>query len=144
MPSSIAVVGNLTANPDVRVTPSGNFLASFTVAENSGYRNAAGEFVENPTIFWPVTVWGEDQANHIVETLGKGDRVMVIGETRLSSWTDKDSGEPRSRIELQGREVGVSLRRASAIVRRRTRAEQPGSEAELAGAHAAQPEPAPF
>lgn len=135
MPTNIHVSGNLTADPEVRVTPSGATLLSFTVAENSGYRNAAGEYVEHPTIFWPVTAWGEDMARNAAETVRKGDRVVVLGETLLSEWEDKTTGDKRSRIELRAREVAVSLRRVSGSLRRPTRREDPATAA--AGAHAA-------
>ncbi|QIK83523.1 single-stranded DNA-binding protein [Sanguibacter sp. HDW7] len=136
MPTNIHVMGNLTSDPELRVTPSGHTLLSFTVAENSGYRNAAGEYVEHPTIFWPVTAWGEDMAKNAVETLRKGDRVMVVGETIQSEWQDKTTGDKRSRIELRAREVAVSLRRVSGSLRRPTRREDPALVASGAPASA--------
>lgn len=134
MPTSIPVAGNLTADPDLRVTPSGATLLSFTVAENSGYRNAAGEYVEHPTIFWRVTAWGEALAQNASRTLRKGDRVVVIGETMLSEWEDKDTGQKRSRVELRAREIAVSLRRVSGNLIRPTRSEDPALVAAAAPA----------
>lgn len=126
--SNLTVTGNLVAQPEVRVSPSGKTFTTFTVVENSQYRNDAGEWVDNPPTFWPVIVWGEYWGKHLAESLRKGDRVVVNGDTRTNTWQDKDTGDNRSRVEVTAREVGASLKFASAMLSRRTRQDAPPVE----------------
>lgn len=127
--STITVVGNLVSTPEVRFTPSGNQMTTGTVVENHGYKDKlTGDWVETAPTFWPFVLWGEMGGN-AVESFAKGDRVVVVGETRTNEWTDKDTGDKRSRVELNVREIAASLKFAQARLVRRTKAEQPGSVA---------------
>lgn len=130
--SVITVVGNLVSTPEVRFTPSGNQMTTGTVVENHGYKDkVTNEWVETEPTFWPFVLWGEMGGN-AAESLAKGDRVIVVGETRTNTWDDKTTGEKRSRVELNAREIAVSFKFAQARVVRRTRAEQPGTAGQAA------------
>lgn len=126
--SAITVVGNLVNTPEVRFTPSGNTMTTGTVVENHGYKDANNNWVETEPTFWPFVIWGEMGSN-AAACLAKGDRVVVVGDTRTNSWEDKDTGQKRSRVELTVREVGPSVKFAEARPVRKTRAEQPGTVA---------------
>lgn len=127
--STITVVGNLVSTPEVRFTPSGNQMTTGTVVENHGYKDKlTGEWTETAPTFWPFVLWGEMGGN-AVESFTKGDRVVLVGETRTNTWDDKTTGEKRSRVELNVREIAASLKFAQARLIRRTRAEQPGTAA---------------
>lgn len=127
--SAITVVGNLVNTPEVRFTPSGNQMTTGTVVENHGYKDkTTNEWVETPPTFWPFVLWGEMGGN-AAESLARGDRVVLVGDTRTNTWDDKDTGEKRSRVEVNAREIAASFKYAKARVMRRTRAEQPGTAA---------------
>lgn len=124
--STLTVVGNLVQDLDVRFTPSGQQMTTGTVVENNGYKDkATGAWVEGEATFWPFVIWGEMGA-HAVESVRKGDRVVLLGETRSNSWEDKTTGQKRTRVELTVREFGASMRFAQLRLSRRTRAEKPG------------------
>lgn len=127
--SAITVAGNLVSTPETRVTPSGNHMTTGTVVENHGYTDKnTGAWVETPPTFWAFVIWGLLGIN-AAACLVKGDRVIVSGDTRTNTWEDKDTGAPRSRVELTVREIGPSLKFAEARPVRRTKTEKPGEGA---------------
>lgn len=102
------VVGNLTRNPEARFTNEGTILATLRVAYTPRVRAEGGTgWVDLATEFYDVTVWRK-QAEHVIECLVAGDRVVITGNWQLQRWTDP-SGERRSRRILVATEVGVSL-----------------------------------
>ena len=101
----ITVIGNLTADPELRWTQSGAAVADFTVASTDG-----------DTLFMRCSVWRET-AENVAESLRKGMRVIVQGRLTQRSY-DTQQGERRTVVELQVDEVGPSLRRARAQVTR--------------------------
>ena len=113
----ITVIGNLTADPELRWTQSGAAVADFTVASTPRtYDRNAGEWRDGDTLFMRCSVWRET-AENVAESLRKGMRVIVQGRLTQRSY-DTQQGERRTVVELQVDEVGPSLRRARAYVTR--------------------------
>ena len=113
----ITLVGNLTADPELRWTQSGAAVADFTVASTPRtYDRNAGEWRDGDTLFMRCSVWRET-AENVAESLRKGMRVIVQGRLTQRSY-DTQQGERRTVVELQVDEVGPSLRRARAQVTR--------------------------
>ena len=113
----ITVIGNLTADPELRWTQSGAAVADFTVASTPrAYDRNAGEWRDGDTLFMRCSVW-RDTAENVAESLRKGMRVIVQGRLTQRSY-DTQQGERRTVVELQVDEVGPSLRRARAQVTR--------------------------
>nr|DAK39068.1 MAG TPA: Single stranded DNA binding protein [Caudoviricetes sp.] len=115
--TTITVIGNLTADPELRWTQSGMAIADFTVASTPRtYDRNAGEWRDGNTLFMRCSVW-RDTAENVAESLRKGMRVIVQGRLTQRSY-DTQQGERRTVVELQVDEVGPSLRRARAQVTR--------------------------
>ena len=113
----ITVIGNLTADPELRWTQSGAAVADFTVASTPRtYDRNAGEWRDGDTLFIRCSVWRET-AENVAESLRKGMRVIVQGRLTQRSY-ETPQGERRTVVELQVDEVGPSLRRARAQVTR--------------------------
>ena len=113
----ITVIGNLTADPELRWTQSGAAVADFTVASTPRtYDRNAGEWRDGDALFMRCSVWRET-AENVAESLRKGMRVIVQGRLTQRSY-DTQQGERRTVVELQVDEVGPSLRRARAQVTR--------------------------
>ena len=113
----ITVIGNLTADPELRWTQSGVAVADFTVASTPRtYDRNAGEWRDGDTLFMRCSVWRET-AENVAESLRKGMRVIVQGRLTQRSY-ETQQGDRRTVVELQVDEVGPSLRRARAQVAR--------------------------
>lgn len=116
----ITVVGNLTADPELRFTPSGAAVANFTVASTPRtFDRQANEWKDGDTLFLRCSVWRE-AAENVAESLTKGTRVLVQGRLVQRSYETRE-GEKRTVVELQVDEVGPSLRYASAKLTRTQR-----------------------
>ena len=113
----ITIIGNLTADPELRWTQSGVAVADFTVASTPRtYDRNAGEWRNGDTLFMRCSVW-RDTAENVAESLRKGMRVIVQGRLTQRSY-ETQQGERRTVVELQVDEVGPSLRRARAQITR--------------------------
>lgn len=112
----ITVVGNLTADPELRFTPSGAAVANFTVASTPRtFDRQTNEWKDAETLFMRCSVWRE-AAENVAESLTRGARVVVTGRLVSRSWEDKETGQKRTVMEMQADEVGPSLRYATAKV----------------------------
>lgn len=107
----ITVTGNLTGDPELRFTATGVPVATFTVASNERFKDRAGEWQDGATSFVRCNAW-RDLAEHVAESLAKGDRVMVAGTLRQRDYETKE-GEKRTVWEVQAAEVGAALRYAT-------------------------------
>ncbi len=113
--TTITIVGNLTADPELRFTPSGAAVANFTVASTPRtFDRQSNEWKDGETLFMRCSVW-RDAAENIAESLHRGTRVIVTGRLKSRSYETKE-GEKRTVIEMDVDEVGPSLRYASAKV----------------------------
>jgi len=127
---TLTVVGNLTADPELRFTQAGVAVANFTVAQTPrSFDKARNEYVDGDTLFMRCSIWRE-AAENVTESLTKGMRVIATGRLVQRSYETRE-GEKRTVLELQVDEIGPSLRYASAKVTR----------AERAAAVAAEPDP---
>ena len=116
----ITIIGNLTADPELRFTPSGAAVASFTVASTPRtFDRQAGEWKDRQALFMPCQAWRQ-MAETVAESLTKGTRVIVQGRLVQRSYTTRE-GENRTVVEMQVDEIGPSLRYAKAQVTRQPR-----------------------
>jgi single-strand DNA-binding protein len=109
------IVGNLVDDPELRFTSSGIAVANMRVAVTQRIQQD-GEWRDGDTSFLRVNVW-RGQAEHLADSLSKGDRVMVTGRLRQRSW-ETPEGDKRSVTEIEADEVGASLKFATAKVER--------------------------
>lgn len=100
----ITLVGNITADPEQR-----GDVASFTIAHNTRTRDRNGQNTDGKSIFMRCAAFG-DLANNILQTCHKGTRVVATGYVKTNSWTDKNTGQQRSSLEMIVTDLGVSLR----------------------------------
>ena len=99
------IVGNLVEDPEVRFTNNGIAVANLRVAVTQRVQQD-GQWRDGDTSFFKVNVW-RGQAEHLADSLSKGDRVMVTGRLRQRSW-ETPEGDKRSVTELEADEVGAS------------------------------------
>ncbi len=124
----LTVTGNLTSEPDLRITQSGAPMVRFTVASTPRlFDQNSGQWRDGEPMFMSCTAW-RDQAEHIAESLSKGTRVVVTGRLRLARW-ETPEGEKRQQHQLEVDEIGASLRYAHVKVRKLTRTTEPGTNA---------------
>jgi single-strand DNA-binding protein len=113
----ITVVGNLTADPELRFTPSGAPVANFTVASTPRtFDRNSNEWKDGDALFLNCAVWRQ-AAENVAESLTKGMRVIVQGRLRQRSYETRE-GEKRTVVELEVEEIGPALKYATAKVTR--------------------------
>ena len=121
----ITVVGNLTADPELRFTPSGAAVANFTVASTPRTLDRqTNEWKDGEALFLRCSVWRQP-AENVAETLTRGMRVIVSGRLKQRSYETKE-GEKRTVVELDVEEIGPSLKYATAKVNRTQRGSSGG------------------
>ena len=109
----LTIIGNLTADPELRFTQSGVAVASFTIASTPRtFDRQRNEWVDGETLFMRCSIW-RDAAENVAESLEKGSRVVAQGRLVQRAFTDRD-GNDRTSIELQVDELGPSLKYATA------------------------------
>ena len=117
--TQITLVGNLTADPELRFTPSGAAVANFTVASTPRtFDRQTSEWRDGDAMFLNCSVWRQ-AAENVAESLTKGMRVVVQGRLKSRSYETRE-GERRTVFEVEVEEIGPSLRYASAKVTRTT------------------------
>jgi single-strand DNA-binding protein len=107
----VAITGNLTDNPEVSFTPNGAAVCNFRLAVTPRVREG-DTWKDGETSFFRITAWRQ-LAEHVGDSLSKGDRVIVVGQLRARSW-ETPEGERRSVVEVTAEEVGPSLKWATA------------------------------
>lgn len=114
------ITGNLTAEPELRFTPDGRPVASFTIANTPRFPDkATGQWKDGETWFVPCSAWG-DMAENVITSLSKGAAVVAAGRLRCRTWQTAE-GDKRARVELTVDEIGPSLRCNVAKVTKVTR-----------------------
>lgn len=113
------LVGNISRDPELRYTPTGQAQATFGLAVNRRWQNKNSGEWDEAVSFFDVVCW-RDLAEHVSESLSKGARVIVVGRLEQRSWETQD-GDKRSKIEVVADEVGPSLRWATAEIHKITR-----------------------
>ena len=117
--NSVTLVGNVTRDPELRFTPSGQATASFGLAVNRVWNDRQTNEKKEAVSFFDIVCWRE-MAENASESLTKGSRVIVTGRLEQRSWEGQD-GEKRSKIEVVADEIGPSLRWATAEIRKNDR-----------------------
>ena len=121
---TITIIGNLTAAPELKFTPSGAAVANFTVASTPRtYNRDTSQWDDGEALFMRCAVW-RDTAENVAESLDKGTRVIVSGYLKARTYQTKE-GENRTVMELDVQEVGPSLRFATARVAKTQRGGTP-------------------
>ena len=125
--NNITIVGNVTRDPELRFTASGQATATFGIAVNRRWQNRQTNEWEEAVSFFNVVTWRE-LAENAAESLHKGTRVLVSGRLEQRSWETPD-GEKKTVVDIVADEVGPSLRWASAqIVRNERRGGEGGPQ----------------
>lgn len=109
MTAQTTVIGNLTADPELKVTKTGSSVLKVGIAVNRRWKNKQDEW-EETTSFFDVNAWGE-LADNVAASLSKGSRVIVSGRIEQQSWEGKE-GQKQSKVVLVADDIGVSLRKA--------------------------------
>lgn len=127
--NKITIVGNLGRDPELRYTPQGTPVCSFTVATNERRKDKAGE-MQDSTTWFRVTLWGR-QAETASQYLTKGRPIYVEGRLRVEEWTDRD-GRQRYTLEVHATDMqfigGGRGEETAGAAPRGTTAEQPEAE----------------
>ncbi len=121
----VNIVGNLTRDPELRFTPTGQATAGFGLAVNRRWQNRQTQEWEEATSFFDVVCWGQ-LAENAAQSLSKGARVIVSGRLDQRSWETAER-ERRSKVEITADEIAPSLRWATAVVTRNERRVPDGS-----------------
>jgi len=103
----VTITGNLTDDPDLRFTPNGHPVADFRLAVTARIKDG-DSWKDGDTSFFRVNVWRQ-LAEHVTDSLAKGDRAVVIGRLKSRSW-ETPEGDKRSVVEVEADEVAPSLR----------------------------------
>ncbi|MEU2981362.1 single-stranded DNA-binding protein [Streptomyces hirsutus] len=121
----VTVVGNLTDDPEIRNTPSGDAVTHFTVASTPrAFDRQSNEWKDGETLFLRCSAWRQT-AEHVAHSLARGTRVIVQGRLHQRTYETRE-GEKRTVIELEALEIGPSLRYADATVSKIPRVGVPG------------------
>ncbi|MDQ2754862.1 MAG: single-stranded DNA-binding protein [Actinomycetota bacterium] len=117
--SNVSIIGNLTRDPELRFTPSGQATATFGVAVNRSWQNRQTQEWQEQTSFFDVVCWA-GLAENAAQSLTRGTRVIVTGRLEQRSWENQE-GEKRSKIEIVADEVAPSIRFATVAITKNER-----------------------
>ena len=123
--NNVTLVGNVTRDPELRFTPSGQAVASFGLAVNRRWQNRSNQEWEEQTSFFDVKCWAQ-MAENVSESVSRGTRVVVSGRLEQRSW-ETEQGDKRSKVEVVADEIAPSLRWATAEVRKNERRDGAGA-----------------
>ena len=131
----ITIVGNLTADPELRTTSAGAQVASFTIASTPrSWNRSTNQFEDGQALFMRCSAW-RDMATHCAQSLAKGMRVIAQGRLQQRSYQAQD-GSNRTVIEMTVDEIGPSLKYATAQVQRQQHGNGGGFQGNNAGGFA--------
>ena len=114
--NTVTLVGNVTRDPELRYTPSGQTVATFGLAVNRRWQNRQTQEWEEQVSFFDVKSWA-GLAENVAESITRGTRVIVAGRLEQRSW-ETDNGDKRSKVEVVADEIAPSLRWATAQVQK--------------------------
>ncbi|MGB2757888.1 MAG: single-stranded DNA-binding protein [Acidimicrobiia bacterium] len=117
--NTITVIGNVTREPELRFTPSGQANVKFGLAVNRRWQEKSSGEWQEATSFFDVVCWAQ-MAENVAESLPKGSRAIVTGRLEQRSYEDRE-GNKRSAVEIVADEVGPSLRWASCEITKNER-----------------------
>jgi len=116
--TTVTIIGNLTADPELRFTPSGAGVANFTIASTPRFLQN-GKWEDGDALFMRCNAWRQ-LAENVAESLRRGDRVVAYGRLKQRSFETRE-GEKRTVVELDVDEIGPSLKWATARVQKAER-----------------------
>ena len=96
--NKVFLIGNLTRDPELRVTPKGTAICQFGLAVNRQFKDESGA-TRDETTFVDIEAWGK-QGELVSKYLSKGSPAMVEGRLKLDQWEDKTSGQKRSKLKI--------------------------------------------
>lgn len=127
--NSLVIIGNITAEPELRFTPSGAAVVNFTIASTPRFLNkSTNTWEDGDALFMRCSLWKE-AAENVSESLHRGTRVIATGRLKQRSYEDKEHVK-RTVVELEVDEIGPSLRYAKATVQKLTSASAPASRSQ--------------
>lgn len=109
MSLNVTIVGNATADSELRITQAGKPLATFTVAVNERIKNDDGTWGDGEPAFYRVTAWGS-LAESVVENVNKGTGVIIVGRFKPRKYEDKEGAE-RTSLDVTADNIGITLKR---------------------------------
>ena len=125
----VTIAGNLTGDPEHGAGESGNEYARFTVAVNDRRLNeTTNRWEDAGTVFHRVVVFNQ-QSRHVADSLRKGDSVLIAGDLRFGTYSDKETGQSRETRDIVADNVGASLKFAGVDIERSPKANGPAAEA---------------
>ncbi|MFC9911788.1 single-stranded DNA-binding protein [Streptomyces sp. NPDC127197] len=135
----ITIIGNLTADPEVKVTDSGQALAKFTVASTPRtFDRESNQWKDGTSTFFRCAAW-RALAEHVADSLTKGSRVVLSGRIRQHDWKTPE-GENRSMLAVEVDEIGASLRFTTVTINgKRTNGGTPSDDPWATDGNAAKP-----
>lgn len=112
----VTIAGNLTADPELRFTSSGDAVCNFNVAVTPRFKDSTtNEWKDGETAFYRCAIWRKE-AENVAASLTKGSRVIVTGVLKPRSYTTQEGGEKRLSLEIDAHEVGASLAYHTAVL----------------------------
>ncbi|MCP5029563.1 MAG: single-stranded DNA-binding protein [Actinomycetia bacterium] len=129
--NNVDLVGNVTRDPELRFTPSGQAVATFGLAVNRRWQNRQTQEWEEAVSFFDIVCWAQ-MAENVSESVTRGTRIMVTGRLEQRSWENQE-GEKRSKVEVVADEIGPSLRWATAQVQKNERSSGGGGGGGFSG-----------
>jgi len=114
-PNHVTITGNITRDPEVKITGNGTTLTTFSIANNRSYKDRNDEWVEE-TSYFDVTTWAQ-LAEDCGEILEKGLRVSVTGRLKQDTW-ETPEGDKRSKVGIVAESVDISVSAVSSITRK--------------------------
>jgi single-strand DNA-binding protein len=135
--NTVTLVGNVTRDPELRFTPTGQAKMTLGLAVNRRWQNRSTSEWEEQTSFFNVVAW-RDLAENVAESIQKGARVVVTGRLEQRSW-ETENGEKRSVVEVSADEIAASMRWATVDVRKVDRRDGSGGGQASAGPSQSRP-----
>lgn len=119
MSTTVTIEGRVGSDPEIKFTSSGKAVVKFSVVSSRNVKGDDGKWSESETTWWRVTAW-DAFAENIADSITKGEHVLVLGRAYTEEWTDKE-GNKRSSLAVNAFNVGLSLKRVKASVKRADR-----------------------
>lgn len=90
--------GRLCRDPEVNTTGNGKVVCNITLAQDTKYKDASGQWVQGSTVFLDVAIWGK-RGEAFARYHSKGDMALVEARLRLDTWDDRETGRKRSKLK---------------------------------------------
>jgi single-strand DNA-binding protein len=108
--TQLTITGNVVADPELRILPSGKSISTFTVVSSKSVKQANGTWENTDTTFWDIKCWNK-LGDNVADCVTKGMSVIVVGTAVQENWDDKSTGAKRSKMAVTAWSVGIDLKR---------------------------------